>query len=182
MQERRARRGADAGYDDHVSGSDQPRGLVALALALAFACAPAVAQQPGGTAIVVRADEAHESLDGEVLTVTGALTVRAPDWRLDAASGRIVGALEDPDLIEVEGMPARLEVRRPADTERFEGSSEYIAFRPKREAVALRGDALVVKGAQSIRSGRIDYVLENDTFTAGFGGRVKVVTTPDHAR
>lgn len=176
--------GGDPRYDDHVFRADQPTPWLSRALlaGLLAACVAAPARDDAITAIVVRATEARESPDGETLTVSGALSLSAPDWHLSADGGRIEGALEDPDLITVTGRPARLEVRRARDAEPFEGSSERIEFRPKLDAVKLSGDALVVKGGQSIRSGRIDYALDVDTFKAGFGDRVRVVTEPEHAR
>lgn len=180
-------------YDDQVTGADQPlRAFVAwraCCLAGMFACvAPpagfAEGGQPGrgsGQAIVIRAAEAWESEDGNILYVRGDLSLHAPDWHLSAEQGRIEGRIEDPDLIAVSGSPARIFVQRPRDEEAFEGTGERLEFRPRVDAVKLRGDALVIKGQQSIRSSAIDYALKRDTFSAGLSGRVRVVTTPRDA-
>ena len=129
-------------------------------------------------AIIVRARKAHEAENGSVMFLQGGLELRAPEWRIDANRGEIFGKLEDPDRIVVDGDPARISVSRSDDGEIFDGRGQHIEFEPNGRTVKLEGEAVVVKGRQSIRSPSIEYALDEDKFSAGEDGRVRVVTTP----
>ncbi|MGE4616540.1 MAG: LptA/OstA family protein, partial [Gammaproteobacteria bacterium] len=73
--------------------------------------------------------------------------------------------------------PARISVSRSQDGEIFDGRGQHIEFKPNGRTVKLEGEAVVVKGRQSIRSRSIEYRLDEDKFYAGDDGRVRVVTT-----
>ena len=129
-------------------------------------------------AIIATAGEAWETEDGKSMYLRRNVELRAPDWRIEADSGKMDGRLEDPELIVADGIPARIFVNREADEEPFEGESHHIEFEPRIDAVTLKGEALIRKGQESIRSQSIDYDLDEDTFSAGDAGRVHVITTP----
>ncbi|MGR8919031.1 MAG: LptA/OstA family protein [Gammaproteobacteria bacterium] len=129
-------------------------------------------------AIIVRARQARQSPDGERLYLDGDLWVLARDWRIEASSAEIVGRLQDPDRIVVEGGSSRITVQRPDDGSPFEGSSDALEFQPRQNIVQLEGAATVRRGRQSISSDMIRYLLDRDTFAAGSGGRVRVTTLP----
>ena len=129
-------------------------------------------------AIIATASEAWETEDGESMYLRRNVELRAPDWRIEADRGNLNGKLEDPDLIVVDGIPARIFVNREGDEEPFTGESYHIEFEPRTDAVTLKGEALIKKGRESIRSQSIDYDLDKDTFSAGDEGRVHVITTP----
>lgn len=129
-------------------------------------------------AIIVRAREAREAENGNAMFLQGGLELRAPEWRIDAIRGDIYGKLEDPDRIVADGNPARISVSRSQDGEIFDGRGQHIEFEPNGRTVKLEGEAVVVKGRQSIRSRSIEYRLDEDKFYAGDDGRVRVVTTP----
>ena len=129
-------------------------------------------------AIIATAVEAWETEDGGKMYLRRNVELRAPDWRIEANRGNLIGKLEDPELIVADGIPARIFVRRDGDEEPFKGESRHIEFDPNDDAVKLTGEAVIKKGRESIRSRSIDYDLDEDTFTAGDSGRVRVVTTP----
>ena len=108
----------------------------------------------------------------------GNLQLIAADWQLEADAGRLHGKPEDPDLIVVEGRPAVIKVDAVDGDEDFVGHGQHIEFEPRHNAVRLSGKASVVSHRQSIISEHIEYQLDDETFNAGAGGRVRVVTTP----
>lgn len=104
--------------------------------------------------------------------------MRGAQWAIYADRAKVYGPLRDPESIRVSGTPARIIYYRSGDDEPLEGHSELLEFEPRRDIVRLENGAKIVKGRQSISSETIKYLLERDTFTAGSGGRVKVVTEP----
>ncbi len=175
-------------YDDHLRRSNQPlvntitRSALLLAVSIAMLVQTTHAQEQFSIvddAIIVSAGEAWETEDGGAMYLRRDVVLRAPDWRIRADRGNVIGKLEDPELIVADGNPARIFVSREADEEPFEASSRHIEFDPNNDAVELKGEALVEKGRESIRSQTIDYDLDKDTFSAGDDGRVRVVTTPE---
>ena len=108
----------------------------------------------------------------------GNLQLIAADWQLEADAGRLRGRPEDPDLIVAEGRPAMIKVDAVDGDEDFIGYGQHVAFEPRKNAVRLSGKASVVSNRQSIISEHIEYQIDDETFNAGAGGRVRVVTTP----
>ena len=152
-----------------------------IALSLTTLCQAALAKDQFSIlddAIIATAVEAWETEGGGKLYLRRNVELRAPDWRIQADRGSMIGKLEDPELIVADGDPARIFFSRDGDEEPFKGESQHIEFDPSDDAVKLKGGALIKKGRESIRSRSIDYDLDDDTFTAGDDGRVRVVTTP----
>lgn len=128
--------------------------------------------------IIARAREAWQSDTGDAMYFSGDLQLRGSKWEITADRARVEGKLEDPDLVVVDGNPARIIVGRADDEEPFEGRSQHLEFEPRNETIRLEGEAMIVKGQQSISSETIKYLLARDTFAAGSHGRVRVVTKP----
>ena len=128
--------------------------------------------------IIARAREAWQSDSGDAMYFRGDLQLRGSKWQITAERARVEGKLEDPDLVVVDGNPARIVVGRAHEAEPFEGRSQHLEFDPRNETVRLDGGAMIVKGQQSISSETIRYLLARDTFAAGSHGRVRVVTKP----
>lgn len=151
-------------------------------MVLGLAEAGADPEKPGFTraddAVTLRAERATEHADGQSFLVDGALVLGNHRWIIRADSALVSGRLDDPERIEVRGEPATLTVNRAARGTPLVASSRHLVFEPRREIVRLRENATVEDGDKSISSDVIRYVIETDTFTAGDGGRVKVVTRP----
>lgn len=128
--------------------------------------------------VFIRAQQARQADDASSLTVSGGLFMRSGAWTVTADHAVISGRLRDPARIDVTGAPARIHVQEGDDAEAFEGQSQRLEFEPRAEVVRLEGAARVVKGGRSVSSESIKYLLDRDTFAAGTGGRVRVVTTP----
>ena len=148
---------------------------------LAFAgSAPAAddhaARDPHDT-VIARASEAWQAEDGDTMYFSGDLQLRGSLWRISAERARVEGKLEDPDLIVVDGDPARIVVG-PDSAEPIEGRCQHLEFEPHSETLRLVGGAMVAKGQQSVSSETIKYLVRHGSFTAGSVGRVKVVTQP----
>jgi len=155
----------------------------ALACACALASAAAHAVDTSSTpaardTIIARANEAWQDETGRVMHFNGDLRLRGSQWHISADRARVEGRLEDPDLITVDGDPARIVVDAANSTEPVEGHCQHLEFEPRDQKLHLQGEAMVVKGEQSISSETIEYLLQRNNFTAGSVGRVKVVTKP----
>lgn len=159
-----------------------PRGMRALACACVLASGAAHAVDASAPAvrdtIIARANEAWQDEDGRVMHFNGDLRLRGSQWHITADRARVEGRLEDPDLITVDGDPARIVVDAANSTEPVEGHCQHLEFEPRDQKLHLQGEAMVVKGEQSISSETIQYLLQRNNFTAGSVGRVKVVTKP----
>lgn len=166
----------------HGRSARTPRGMRVLACACALASAAAHAVDASAPAvrdtIIARANEAWQDEDGRVMHFNGDLRLRGSQWHITADRARVEGRLEDPDLITVDGDPARIVVDAAHSTEPVEGHCQHLEFEPRDQKLHLQGEAMVVKGEQSIASETIEYLLQRNNFTAGSVGRVKVVTKP----
>jgi lipopolysaccharide transport protein LptA len=181
-----AGRGRQAGQ---VSGYDgeRPRWLQARVAALLICVAMAatvrgadeVPLAPLEDLVFVRARTATQSIAGDRFDAAGDLLLRSDDWTIRADTAVIEGSLADPSEIEVSGAPARIVYQDDDATKPLEGESSRLWFRPRAEEVVLEGNARVVRGARSVSSESIRYLLGRDVFSAGRSGRVRVVTTPD---
>jgi lipopolysaccharide transport protein LptA len=180
---RRRLRRARCRYHGQPPASDQPTVPALLAAALAAAIAHGAAAADGGLetlgdVLVVKAARAWETDGGEAMYFEGGLELRGRDWRIEADRAQLQGALADPELVVVEGAPARIVVGRQDEPEPLEGHGRHLEYEPRSGTVRLRGGATIVKGQQSISSESIRYLLEQGTFAAGAHGRVRVVTRP----
>ena len=128
--------------------------------------------------VFIGAHSARQAFDGQSFMAEGDLRLRSRKWTIHADNARLSGPLGDPDLIRVEGRPARIVFDRGAGREPLEGRSSLLEFEPARDVLRLEGDARIVRGQQSISSDSIRYLVDRDTFAAGESGRVRVVTKP----
>lgn len=174
-----------SGYDAHPCQRAQPLmcSLLCLALGLFLSAPAAIANElppllPLDDVVFISAQQGHQGIDQDEFEARGALRMRGAQWEIYADRATVYGPLRDPESIRVAGTPARIVYRRNGDDEPLEGHSELLEFEPRRDIVRLESGAKIVKGRQSISSETIKYLLERDTFTAGSGGRVTVVTKP----
>ena len=126
----------------------------------------------------VRAQSARQADDGDTFFLAGDFVLESADWQIVADTALIHGALEDPDLIDVDGQPARIRVIRKADRVPVLGYGEHLQFNPRADTIDLNGQAKVQRERQSISAATIHYLVDEDTFSTGKGSRVRVVTQP----
>ena len=174
----------EAHYDGQRAGAAQLRRacIVTIIVVLLGSGVVAADDQPPlrvlEDTVFVRAAQARQADDASSLTVSGDVYLRSGAWSVQADRAVISGHLRDPDLIDVTGAPAHIRVQEADDDEPFEGFSQRLQFDPRADVVRLEGAARVEKGGRSVSSESIRYLLDRDTFAAGAGGRVRVVTTP----
>lgn len=175
-----------AGYHGEAGPRVQPRCLrtvrAVCSLALMTCAVSVVADEAGYTTrtdtILLSANRAEQAPDHRSFAFSGEFLLSSTEWRIDSNTAVIRGRLEKPDMIELAGQPARITVLRDGDSRPLVGHSARLRFDPAAEILDLTGTAMIVRDRQSISSDSIRYLLERDTFSAGDGGRVRVVTTP----
>lgn len=155
-------------------------GVVAIA-----AMTPAAAELSGGVrdarpadVVIIRAETATQDDSQDGYRLNGNFVMLSDEWEIRADRASVSGRLADPARVELEGAPASLTILRDAGRDPFHGLGESVVFLPHEDVVTLDGAASVVSGRQSITSESIRYWLERETFAAGAGGRVRVVTEP----
>jgi lipopolysaccharide export system protein LptA len=76
--------------------------------------------------VVVTADQAWESEDGDSLSFAGNFNLNAPDFHVASDTAVIHGPLEDPNRIVAEGSPVRFWVADPDSGNRTHGTGRRL--------------------------------------------------------
>ena len=151
--------------------------------ALFLAAGPAFgADQPlrlsDADTVVVKADEARESDARDAFEFSGNIQIHAPEWAILADRAELIGRIENPDQVIVEGKPARIRVKVNDGKKTIEGQSDRVEYDRRNDAVRLSGTALLDDDGKVINSGMIEYFLDKRLFRTGGGKRVRVIATP----
>jgi lipopolysaccharide export system protein LptA len=155
------------------------RTLVALPLVTgpAFGADEALRLSDADT-VVVRADEARESDAGDAYYFSGNIRIYAPQWAVLADKAELVGRIENPDQVIVEGAPARIRVQVKDNKKPIEGRSDRVEYDRRNDLVRLSGTALLDDDGRVVNSEMIEYFLNKRLFRTGGDRRVRVVATP----
>lgn len=130
--------------------------------------------------VILRADEAREDVSQQAIHLRGGVEVDASDWAIAADSASLYGDLEDPRLIVVKGMPARLRVFRSDGEDTVEAEGQHIEYRRAEDLIRITNRAILVIGPRTLRGSNVEYAIRTRRFTAGGGGeRVRVESIPE---
>lgn len=131
--------------------------------------------------LVVRAEEAVEDVEGgsrRAIYLAGRVEIQAPMWAARGESATLYGDPEDPRSVVMEGAPASVKVLRSKDGVLVEAAGKYLEYWRDRDALRLRGEAVVHDGERVIRGDSMTYYIETKRYSVGGKGRVKVVAEP----
>lgn len=133
--------------------------------------------------IAIRADQAWEDLEPDVVHFDGHFEIRIRDWRATADRAVLYGKLDDPGRLVLDGKPARFEVSylEGARTERVLAEAREIIYERESRLIRLSGDATLLQGDSLLRSSAIEYDIANGRFrTEGEAGvRIKTESLPE---
>lgn len=147
------------------------RTFVPLALLALGHAAPAPAEPfriSREDVIELRADAAWEDEAPDIIHFSGRFEMRVRDWLLVSDRATVRGPLEDPEIIELEGSPARLDLARGTDDRPQPVTAEALRIVYERDSrrVLLEGAAVVAQGESILRSNFIEYELDTDRLHA----------------
>lgn len=126
--------------------------------------------------IVVTADQAWESEEGEVLNFQGNFELTAPDYYLRSDNAEIHGAVEDPDRIVATGNPVTFWVRYVDSDERIHGQGDRVEYERKRNLLRLSGNAILRDDNTVMRSSLLEYDTKTKRLVTTGKDGVEIVT------
>jgi lipopolysaccharide transport protein LptA len=155
---------------------------LAMALALLQLPSPAWASElpalDDQDTIVVTADQAWESEDGDSLSFAGNFILNAPDFHVASDTAVIHGPVEDPNRIVAEGSPVRFWVADPESGGRTEGTGRRLEFDRNTDLIRLAGDAVLEDDRTVMRSSALEYNTATRRLVTSGSGGVEIVTNP----
>ena len=139
--------------------------------------------KPGET-IVIRADAARETRDGDdgenrALHFTGNFSLDAPDWFVTSDSAVLYGNVDDPLRLEVEGTPARVWTLDKNGVLEVDATANMIKYFRQDDRLLLVGDAVMLEQGNRLSSSSIDYDLAERRLIATGEGGVKIIAQPN---
>jgi lipopolysaccharide transport protein LptA len=128
--------------------------------------------------IVVTADQAWESDDGNVLNFQGNFELTSPDYYLRSERAEIHGQLEDPDRIVATGDPVTFWVRDTNSDERTHGQGNRVEYQRDRNLLRLSGNAILEGENTVMRSSLLEYNTQTERLVSTGTDGVEIVTQP----
>lgn len=156
---------------------------LAMALALLQLPSPAWASElpalDDQDTVVVTADQAWESEEGDSLSFAGNFNLDAPDFHVASDTAVIHGPMEDPHRIVAEGSPVRFWVADPDSGDRTRGSGQRLEYDREADLVRLEGDAVLEDDRTVMRSSALEYNMATKRLVTSGSGGVEIVTNPN---
>lgn len=140
--------------------------------------------------VTLRAERAWESDEADVMYFDGKFEIRAPDWYLTGDSAVVYGALDNPDRVVVEGLPAKLAFIRTGEEQtgedggvsspgkRIDGTAAFIEYFRIGDKLTMRGAASMVSKNSTLVSESIEYDIDTERYSASGEGGINVLLQP----
>jgi len=129
--------------------------------------------------IVVTADQAWESDDGNILNFEGNFELKAPDYYMLSDTAEIHGAVEDPDRIIANGDPVIFWVRIESGDEPTHGQGNQVDYDRSGNMLRLSGKAILRDDSTVMRSSLLEYDTETKRLVSTGTDGVEIVTQPN---
>ncbi|MCZ6711874.1 MAG: hypothetical protein O7B25_16030 [Gammaproteobacteria bacterium] len=129
--------------------------------------------------IVVTADQAWESDDGEVLNFQGNFELTSPDYYLRSDTAQIHGPVQDPDRIVATGDPVTFWVRDANGDDLTHGQGNRVEYERKRNLLRVSGNAILRDKNTVMRSSLLEYDTEFKRLVSTGTDGVEIVTQPN---
>lgn len=127
--------------------------------------------------IVVRADQAWESDDGDVLNFEGNFELTAPDYYLKSDTAELHGAMEDPSTIIADGQPVQFWVQDDSGR-KTHGEGARLEYHRDQNLLRLSGKAVLRDEHTVMRSSMLEYDTANRRLVGTGNDGVQIVTQP----
>jgi lipopolysaccharide transport protein LptA len=116
--------------------------------------------------VSIGADTAWEDIEPDTVHFAGNFRMQVRDWLVLADRATLHGKLDDPDLLVLEGSPARMELSYTLGErqETVQGEAGKIVYDRKAAKIRLSGDARIGQDDKLLHSSEIDYDINTDRF------------------
>ena len=134
-----------------------------------------------GDTVNIRAAEAWESEEPNVIHFSGNFELKASDWYLSADLATLYGKLDDPETVVISGSPAQilLDTISKGQATIINGHAERIVYQRRSNSIRMEGNAFISRNGHSMSGGEIEYNIETDHLSAGGDGGVHIEVKPD---
>ena len=119
--------------------------------------------------INVSADEAYEDIQPGILHLKGNFQMQSREWKLESDSAKIYGQPDRPDMVFLEGAPARFLITRDNGKGHGTVKAEAKAMKYQRSTnmLELTGGAILKLDDEVIKSTLIKYDIGTNRYWAG---------------
>ncbi len=129
--------------------------------------------------IVVTADQAWESEDGEVLNFKGNFELKAPDYYLRSDTAEIHGDVDSPTRIVAAGTPVTFWIRAGDSDELTHGQGERVEYEREHNLLKLSGQAILQDENTVMRSSLLEYDTKSKRLVSTGTDGVEIVSRPN---
>ena len=134
-----------------------------------------------GDTVNIRAAEAWESEEPNVIHFSGNFELKASDWYLSADLATLYGKLDDPETAMLTGTPAFILVNTVSEgrIQTITGQADRIVYHRETNSLRLEGAASITRDDSTMHSGKIEYDIEQDRIRAGGDEGVHITVKPE---
>jgi len=135
-----------------------------------------------GDTVNIRAAEAWESEEPNVIHFSGNFELKASDWYLSADLATLYGKLDDPETAMLTGSPAFILVNTESEgrIQTITGQADRIVYHRETNSLRLEGAASITRDDNTMHSGKIEYDIEQDRIRAGGDEGVHIKVKPEN--
>jgi len=135
-----------------------------------------------GDTVNIRAAEAWESEEPNVIHFSGNFELKASDWYLSADLATLYGKLDDPETAMLTGSPAFILVNTESEgrIQTITGQADRIVYHRETNSLRLDGAASITRDDSTMHSGKIEYDIEQDRIRAGGDEGVHIKIKPEN--
>jgi lipopolysaccharide transport protein LptA len=135
-----------------------------------------------GDTVNIRAAEAWESEEPNVIHFSGNFELKASDWYLSADLATLYGKLDDPETAMLTGSPAFVLVNTESEgrIQTITGQADRIVYHRETNSLRLEGAASITRDDSTMHSGKIEYDIEQDRIRAGGDEGVHIRVKPEN--
>jgi len=125
--------------------------------------------QIGQETINISADEAYEDIQPGILHFKGHFQMQSREWKLESASAKIYGQPDRPDMVFLEGAPARFLITRDdgEGQQTVEAEAKAMKYQRSTNMLELSGGAILMLDGEVIKSTVIKYDIGTNRYWAG---------------
>jgi lipopolysaccharide transport protein LptA len=149
---------------------------IVLFVAMTFPCSAASLSEHSIETVNISADEAYEALEPGTLHFKGHFVLLSSDWRLEADEAMVAGRPDLPDIVLLEGSPARFLIDREGNEKQHSitASAPSVEYRRSSNSLQLSGGAELNLDGEIIKSEAIDFDIETERYRAHGSEGVKM--------
>ncbi len=128
--------------------------------------------------IIINADKAWESDEGDVLYFEGNFSMRTSQWHATGDRAEMTGTVDEPSKIVIFGEPARIRKLSLGKIVVARGHGNRLVYLADSNILELHEDAEFTGSKATIASSTIIYDLDNEQLRSTGGDGVKMVVQP----